>query len=118
MDLAINEFDDMAIDGGELSLVTNADAIGQHLWIRLSTWLGETPYDQSAGVPYVQVIFDPNTTDLARRFILQQQILAVPGVTGVELLDVVADKQTRVLSISGRASSINGPIDFAVQVNP
>jgi hypothetical protein len=118
MDLAVNEFDDLAIDGGELALVSNADAIGQHLRLRLQTWLGETPYDQSAGVPYLQVMFDPNTTDLARKFILQQQILATPGVTGVELLEVVADRQTRVLSVSGRATSINGPVDFAVEVSP
>jgi hypothetical protein len=116
MDLQVDANDDLDLNGGELALVRDADAIGQHVRIRLQTWLGETPYNVAAGVPYVQVIFDPNTTDLARRFILQQQILATPGVTGVEFDSVSVNTQSRVLAISGRATCQDGPVEFNVTI--
>lgn len=111
MDLAIDTVEDLLIVDGELVFVRDAEAIAQSVRMRLATWLGETPYNTLAGVPYLQVIFSPNTTKTAVLFILQQQVLATPGVISCQL-DCTLDSQTREIAITGSVTSINGPIDF------
>jgi hypothetical protein len=108
---------DMAIIDGELSFVTGPAAIAQHIQMRLQTWLGETPYDTAAGVPYLQVIFVKSTPLDSVQFILEQQVLATPGVLGVDL-ELSLDSQTRLLTVTGTATSIDGDVDFTVAVSP
>jgi hypothetical protein len=119
MDLLLTD-DDMDITNGELTFVTGPTAIGQHIKMRLRTWLGETPYATTAGVPYLQVIFkdrNPNLNSI--KFILEQIVLATPGVIGVEL-EPVLDRQTRTLTVTGTAESIDGEVDFSeiIEANP
>lgn len=112
MDLKLTDYD-MDLEGGELSFVRGPEAIAQHVQMRLRTWLGETVYDTTAGVPWLQVIFrgkNPNLNSV--RFILEQNILRTPGVLGVDLtLDL--DGATRTLSVSGTIRSIEGEVDFS-----
>lgn len=119
MDLRLTD-DDIDLTNGDLSFVTGKDAIAQHVAMRLRTWLGETVYDVTAGVPYLQVIFQGKNPDLnSVRFILEQNVLRTPGVTGVEL-EVALDTATRVLSVTGTIESIEGEIDFSeiIEVTP
>ena len=117
MDLRLTN-DDMDLTGGELSWVRGREAIAQHVTMRLRTWLGETVYDTSAGVPWAQVIFRGKNPDLlAAKMVLEQQVLATPGVTGVAL-DLSLDRPSRVLTVTGTIQSIDGEIDFATEVAP
>jgi len=108
---------DMDLTDGELSFVTGPAAIAQDITMRLRTWLGETVYDQSAGVPYLQVIFVKSTPVESVRFILTQVVLATPGVTGVDL-NTDLDNLTRTLTVTGTATSIDGEVDFSVALTP
>lgn len=116
MDLKIDRNHDMVIENGDLVLIKDGPAIGQHIKMRLATWLGETPYNTSAGVPYRTIIFQPNTSREAIIFILTQAVLQTPGVITCEL-DYVANTTARTMTVTGRATSINGPIDFTLDIN-
>lgn len=117
MDLKLTDYD-MDLSNGELTFVTGRDAIAQHVQMRLRTWLGETVYDATAGVPYLQVIFKGKNPNLdSVKFILEQNILRTPGVTGVALA-LAFDKDTRDLRVTGTLESIDGEIDFSEIINP
>lgn len=110
---------DIDMTDGELSFVTGPEAIAQHIEMRLQTWFGEdgTVYDSSAGVPYLEIIFVKATPLASVQFILEQQVLNTPGVTGVDLsLDL--NNLTRVLNVTGTATSIDGDVDFTVNLTP
>jgi len=119
MDLKLTDYD-LDLTNGELSFVTGRDAIAQDVQMNLRTWLGETVYDTTAGVPWLQVIFKGKNPNLdSVKFILEQNILRRPGVAGVELtLDF--DRDARVLNVSGTLESIEGEIDFSelIEVTP
>lgn len=117
MDLKLDTNSDLLIQGGDFSWVKGAEAIGQHVKMRLQTWLSETPYDQSAGAPYLQVIFQPSTSREAVKFILERVILATPGVTGVQL-SFVFDNATREMTVTGTINALNEEIPFSVTVTP
>jgi hypothetical protein len=108
---------DMVIENGELVWVTGQEAIKQHIEMRLKTWLGETVYDQSAVVPYLQVIFVKSTPLDSVQFILTSVVEETPGVTGAELA-VELDSITRVLTVTGNAQTIDGDVDFSITASP
>jgi hypothetical protein len=117
MDLIIDNNEDLLFVNGDLSFIKKGNAIGQHIQMRLATWLGETPYDQTAGMPFQTIIFQPNTTGESVQFILEQAVLSTPGVTGVNLT-LNLNTSTRELTVTGTAESIDEPIDFTVEVTP
>ena len=117
MDLQIDSNEDMVFVNGDIAFVKQGDAIAQHIRMRLATWLGETPFDTKAGVPYLTIIFQPNTTLDAVQFILEQIVLGTPGVTGVNLT-FTFDTPTRVLTVTGTAEGNNVSIDFSVTLTP
>ena len=112
MDLKLTDYD-LDLTGGDLSFVEGKQARAQDIQMALRTWLGETPYDTTAGVPWLQAIFSqPKNPNIdAIRFILERRILDRPGVLGVQL-DPVFDRSSRVLTITGTANTVDGEIDF------
>lgn len=116
MDIKMGTNSDMVIENGDLAFVKNTDAIAQHIRIRLQTWLGESPYDQNAGVPYQQVFFLPTTNELARRFILEQRTIGTPGVLGAVIDQIDSDYQNRTMVASGTATSIDGDVTFTISL--
>ena len=114
MDLRLTNYD-LNITNGELSFVTGAEAIAQHVTMRLRTWLGECVYARNIGVPYTQVIFARKNPDLAVvHATLDQVIRSVPGVLDTSFT-VELDSSTRTLIVSGTIQSIDGEIDFSFQ---
>ena len=112
MDLRLTGLD-MDITNGDISFVNAKEAIGQDIKMAWRTFLDETPYDTSAGVPYVQIIFAQRNPNLnAVRFILQQIAERRPGVISVSL-DPTLDTVTRELTVTGTADTIEGEIDFS-----
>lgn len=83
-------------------LVRGGAAIAQHIQMRLRTFLGESPYNRAAGVPYEQVIMRKGTTVNAVRAILENHILGTPGVTEVIELDLEYEPLTRKITGTGR----------------
>lgn len=115
MDLKIDAAGDLEIVNGELAYVDNAPAIAQHIVMRLRTFLGESPYDRGAGVPYREIILQPTTPKFAREQILSNVVLETPGVTAVEL-EVNLDSTTHTLWVRGVAHGLNQPIPFAIEI--
>ena len=116
MDLQATSTGDLDIVDGELAWVTGQDAIAQHIAFRLRTWLGESRYNTSEGVPYLQVIFRPGTTDQSRRFILEQAVIGTPGVTGCTIDTPVIDPETRACTVTGKAITVRGEVEFNITV--
>jgi hypothetical protein len=117
VDLKLNDYD-LDLTDGELSFVTGIDAVRQDLEVKLRTFLNETPYDRGAGVPWLQIIFVRGVTISAVRFILEQRILAVDGITEVLQLDTVIDRATRELTVTGRVVGLDQEFPFETQVQP
>lgn len=118
MDLQATSTGDLAIVDGELAFVTGREAIAQAIAFRLRTFLGESRFDRGAGVPWLQLMLRPETTDESRRSIVRQQVLATPGVTGCDVSKVDVHPLTRAATMTGRAVTVDGEIDFAVEASP
>ena len=118
MDLRLVDYD-MQILNGDVSFVLGAEAIAQDITMRLRTFLGESVYDRSAGVPYLTIIFRRGADIATIENVLKEIVLATPGIlTIIELTIASIDYQNRVLTVTGKASSINGEIDFSGSFEP
>lgn len=117
MDLEFDTDMDLVIEGGDIQFVRNQEAIAQHIRMRVQTWLGESVYDESAGTPFTQVIFEPGTSGIAIQFILERRITETPGVTGVST-QFTEDRAARTFSMTGTATTIQGDVDFAISLTP
>jgi hypothetical protein len=111
MDLLLTDHD-MDITDGELSFVNGVTAVAQDVKMAFRTFLGETVYDTSAGVPYRQVIFIRGTPLGAIKLILEQIAISRPGVTGATFAPVL-DSVTRELSVTGTIYALDEEIDFS-----
>lgn len=103
---------DVDVTDGDLSLVEGLEAVAQDLAITLRTFLTESVYDRNAGVPYIQIIFQPGTTNDAIVFILENIIKGRPHVDDVLELTPERDERRRRLTITGRVSALGKPITF------
>lgn len=62
--------------------VTRLEEVGQRITFRLMTWLRESVYDRSAGIPYPDGIFGHEPVEGVVA-LLTQEILETEGVDGV-----------------------------------
>lgn len=91
---------DAIMTDGDLVLETDETSlVAQRVIYRLMTWLRESPYDRSAGVPYLDGVFGPEPVE-AIVFLLTQEMLDTDGVD-----EVIGDPEyilgdDRVLTIS------------------
>lgn len=108
---------DMVLDElGNPVLVEGKEAKAQDIAMALGTWLEETPYDQSAGMPYLQVFFQGKDPDLsALEFIVNSAVTRREGVINSRCT-VTLDRATRVLTITGTAETEDGNVNFATVV--
>ena len=94
---------DLDFTGGDLKLLDGAEAIRQHIKIRLQTFLGEWFLDQRIGIPYFQSILVKNPNTNAVRVIFNAAILTTPGVETLQELELDFDSPTRRLDVSFKA---------------
>lgn len=116
MDLQATSTGDLAIVNGELAWVTGQDAIAQAIAFELRTGLGESRYARNRGVPWLQIIFQAGTPDYSIKAIIESTILAVEGVTSVDLAPLVIDRASRAMTVTGSAATIEGDVDFTVVI--
>ncbi len=91
---------DLDLTSGGLELVDGADAVAQHLRIRLRTVLGSWFLDTRIGVPYFERILVKNPdTNLVRR-ILNEAIVDTPGVSEVRDFNLDYDGATRIATVT------------------
>ncbi|MBW2672060.1 MAG: hypothetical protein JRD89_01425 [Deltaproteobacteria bacterium] len=87
-------------DSGDFELVTDAEAVGQHLQMRLLTFLGEWFLDKNVGVPYFQKIFGKKAKFATTRSILRAVVATTPGIKTIEEFTFDSDRVARVLSLT------------------
>lgn len=101
---------DLALEGGDLVLVSGLDAIAQSCRMRLLFFAGEWFADLDAGVPYFGEVLVKNPNPDQLRGIFRDVILGTEGVTDLPELALVYDGTARTLSITFTASTDLGQL--------
>jgi len=90
---------DLYLDAsGNLALVRDAEAVGQHVRQRLMTHEGEWFLDNQAGVPWVRDILGREYDPVMAESVLKAEILDTDGVTEITSFSVRFDHEVRGLS--------------------
>ena len=84
---------------GQLSLVRNAEAVGQHVRQRLKTFEGEWFLDNTAGVVWLQQILGKAYDPALAEAVVKAEILDTHGVAGIIDFDVSFARTQRNLVI-------------------
>lgn len=95
---------------GDLSLVSDLEAIRQAVQIMCQTFLEEWFLDLDAGIPYFQNVLVKSPNIAAIRQIFKNKIESVPGVVAVTRLDLNFDRTTRSLKVDFAANTDLGEI--------
>lgn len=92
---------DLFLDGaGNLALVGNAEAVGQHARQRLQTYQQEWFLDTTAGVPWLSGILGSGYDPALAESVVKAELLDTDGVTEITSFSVRFDRSTRGLIIS------------------
>lgn len=84
--------------------------VAQRIQCALRCFLGETPYNRGAGIPYQQVIFQRGTSDQSVRTIYETRINRIRGVKAVKSLNIRRHFETRVVEIDGEVIVTTGQV--------
>lgn len=101
---------DLVVDGADLALVSDLDAIGQSVRTRLRFFLGEWFADLDVGVPWWQSILVRNPNLGVVREALRSTVANTPGISRVESFDFAFTAATRDLTVSFRARADTGEL--------
>lgn len=99
-DFKLDTFGELDLTTRDLQFVTGADAVAQHLKIRLRFIRGEWFLDQRIGIPYYSQIFVKSPNLAAVETIYRRAITETPGVESLDRFDFDFDARTRELSIT------------------
>ena len=83
---------------GNLAVVRDAEAVGQHVRVRLMTYEGEWFLDNQAGVPWLRDLLGGGQDPVLAESLIKAEILDTDGVTGINSFSVRFDNQTRGLA--------------------
>lgn len=96
MDTATGDVD---LSRDDLYFVTGADAVAQHLLIRLRTYKGEWFLDQRVGIPYYSQILVKNPNLAAIQSVYRRAIESTPGVDALTSISLEFDTANRQLTL-------------------
>ena len=91
---------ELVFAAGVLQLVAGQDAIRQAAECRLRTFREEWFLDTSIGVPWVEQVLGRKVAAAPVRTIVRDELLAIPGVTGLASLSVVFDPSVSSLAVT------------------
>ena len=111
-DLKLTPTHDLDLTNSSPSIIGGREAIAQHLNCRLRFIQGEWFRDLRAGVPYFDRILIRGYNDADVLQLIRAEIAETPGITGIRTLEIDVDPETRKVTITGSATSIDGDIDF------
>lgn len=84
---------------GNLAVVTDAEAVGQHAKQRLQTYAGEWFLDTVAGMPWLNSILGSAYDPALAESVVKAELLDTDGVTDITSFSVRFDRSTRGLVI-------------------
>ena len=108
--------EDIEINGNDLVLTTDVEAIQQHLSQRLKTFLNEWFIDKRIGIPYFEHILKKNFDPVIVDTLFKREIVTTPGVLELLSFDADLDKSLRTLQITFRARTSEGVINFSEEL--
>lgn len=82
---------------GNLVLVHNAEAVGQHVRQRLKHFQGEWFLDIEAGTPWIDDVLGKNYDSALSEAIIKDQISGTDGVESIESFSIQFDRTKREL---------------------
>jgi len=86
-------------DTGNLAMVSNTEAIGQHARQRLMTHTGEWFLDKDAGVPWTSEVLGFRYDPVLAEAVFKAVLWDTDGVTEVTTFSARFDRETRNLSM-------------------
>lgn len=101
-------------DDGNIAMVTDAHAIGQHVRQRLGAYRGEWFLDTTAGLPWLNDILGKVYDPAIAEALVKAEILDTEGVTEITSFSVGFDRRARGLSI--RSVTVLSEYDEEVSV--
>lgn len=112
MDLKLDSTGDLAIENNDLVWVDGLDAIVQDLDNSLKLFAEEWFLDKRWGFPYYKDLLGKKVKENVIKSLYREAILKVNGIVTVFDLDVSFEATTRILTVSFRASSIEGEFEY------
>lgn len=85
---------------GVLQLTSGQDAIRQAAEVRLRTFRAEWFLDGSIGTPWVEQVLGRKAAAAPVRAVVRDELLAIPGVTGLASLTLAFDSAARSMAIT------------------
>lgn len=108
-DIKLNAAGEIDLTGGKASLVKDADAVGQKLRLKISSFQGDWFLDLLFGLPYFGRIFrrGVNESDLLQ--IYQNAIQTTRGVASIDSLTLaLPDARNRFLTVEADVTTSTG----------
>lgn len=115
MDFKLGSDGDLVFENNDLVLVDGQDAIKQNLTMRLQEFYGEWFADSTVGVPWFSEILLKNVSLLVVQEILKAVILETRNIT--DIISFTFDLENREATLSTKALSTNGIIDFSIAID-
>ncbi len=116
IDIKIKDGKFVLDETGDFTLIRGAERIRQQIEFRLSLWAGEWFLDTDFGTPYrTDILIKLGASGVTLDSVvgvLREQIITVPGVTGILEFTYAFDPIERLLSIKFSASSEYGIIEI------
>lgn len=108
---------DLVIEDNDLVLVDGLDAIRQEVDISLQFFQGEWFLDTRWGIPYYEELLGKKNPKLGVvKDLFRDAILKVNGVQTILDLNVEFSAATRILSVTFRAGTIDGTLDYTKEL--
>ncbi len=91
---------ELVFAAGVLQLTTEQDAIRQAAECRLRTFRAEWFLDGSIGMPWVEQVLGRKAAAAPIRTVIRDELLSIPGVTGLASLGLVFDPSARSMAVT------------------
>lgn len=101
-------------DSGNLAIVTDAEAVGQHARQRLMTFEGEWFLDKDAGVTWLTEMLGVGYDPIIAEALTKTEILETDGVTDIDSFSIRFDSNLRHLKSYG--ISVKTEYDEGIQL--
>jgi hypothetical protein len=112
MNIGLSSDNDIQIVDGNLPLVTGIEEIRQLTLQTLTAFEGDWFLDLDSGMPYFQTILQKATSISQIEGIYLDVISTIPGILDIESFNLSFTASTRQASISFRARTTDGVLDF------
>ena len=112
-DIKLGTSGDIDLTNGAVSLTSGVTSASQRIAQRLRFFYSEWFLDRTRGVPYIQQVFVKRPNPVVIDAIFKNEILADPAVIELKQFALDLDTATRVLTITFKALTSDGLIDFS-----